>query len=319
MVLATDNGGRSWVQEALPPSPPRSGAQEETSLAASSPAAISCGDAQDCIVVNGNGTVAATVDGGVVWSAETSPPAVTELRAVDCPRAGDCYAVGEGMAATVFGAVLETNNNGITWRLTKVPTGTDYLEGVSCSAASSCVAVSDGTYPIISTSDGRTWMAPGTPTPVSVQEFGLFGVSCTSTTSCLAVGTDDDGGVVMALSRGGGGVIMATAITNITSTPSSTISPEPGTRATAPTVPVIEPGTKPHDVPLSAACAQAIVPAEELIHSMHSGGILDPDQDRTLNAVLRTAPSVCSAYEYRNWQYQDLLPWMRMPVGTSPT
>lgn len=86
--------------------------------------------------------------------------------------------------------------------------------------------------------------------------------------------------------------------------------------ATVITVPNIRPGTKPHDVVLSAACVAAVAPVEVMIHSMPSGANLDPGQLKVLNHVLRAAPHVCSGAEYRNWQYEDLLPWMRMPVAS---
>jgi hypothetical protein len=61
-----------------------------------------------------------------------------------------------------------------------------------------------------------------------------------------------------------------------------------------------------------------------MIHTMHSGAILTPAETATLNRVLAAAPKACSTAaeiksgrigsQYTQWQYKDLLPWMRLPV-----
>ncbi len=101
--------------------------------------------------------------------------------------------------------------------------------------------------------------------------------------------------------------------------PAAAMTPTAGGTSAPVTVPVIEPGTRPHDVPLTLACANAVAPVEAMIHGMPSGAILSAAQVKVLNEVLRSAPEVCSPVEYRNWQYEDLLPWMRMPVGRHST
>jgi hypothetical protein len=90
-------------------------------------------------------------------------------------------------------------------------------------------------------------------------------------------------------------------------------------RSTAPTVPVIKPGTKPVQVALTAGCAKAVAPADKMIRTMHSGAVLTAAETRSLNRVLSAGPKACAAAEYSEWQYKYLLPWMRMPPTSMPT
>jgi hypothetical protein len=56
-----------------------------------------------------------------------------------------------------------------------------------------------------------------------------------------------------------------------------------------------------------------------MVSTMHSGALLNTAELAILNRVLQVGPKDCSAIEYRNWQYDELLPWMRMPpAGTQP-
>jgi hypothetical protein len=56
-----------------------------------------------------------------------------------------------------------------------------------------------------------------------------------------------------------------------------------------------------------------------MIVTMHSGALLSPADLKILNTVLRTAPRLCTITEYRNWQYKELLPWMRTtPLPSRP-
>jgi hypothetical protein len=133
-------------------------------------------------------------------------------RAVSCPAAGTCYAVGEYLDTAGYAEpVVDTLSNG-TWTSSEAPvpsnTATDagpvfpaaLLYSISCPSVSSCVAVgryrnaSNDYVPLVDTLSGTTW----TNTPVSfpsgagpsVSDYppALTGVSCASPSFCVAAG-----------------------------------------------------------------------------------------------------------------------------------
>jgi hypothetical protein len=119
------------------------------------------------------------------------------------------------------------------------------------------------------------------------------------------------------------GLAVAVSLGTLAGCGSSPHASATATKKAANTVAIIKPGTKPHNVDLNKACAKAVAPVEAMIHSMHSGAVRTPAENKILNKVLLTAPKACStaaeirkgqvSAQYRAWQYQDLLPWMQMP------
>jgi photosystem II stability/assembly factor-like uncharacterized protein len=92
----------------------------------------------DCIAV-GQGTIAATTDGGVQWFGQTFPNEVQDLYGVSCPTAATCWAVGTTTSGSA--AIIGTTNGGGTWTSQSVPSGIARLNGISCVNAADCWAV----------------------------------------------------------------------------------------------------------------------------------------------------------------------------------
>jgi photosystem II stability/assembly factor-like uncharacterized protein len=159
----------------------------------SAPSAVSCANTENWVITEVKGQILSTQNTGGSWTLDTLPADILSLSAVTCVDDTDCYAVGVGEVNQIYAAILATTNVGQSWTLDSAPSGEDYLDGVSCTSAKKCVAVADGTYPVISTSDGSTWAADTIPT---LDEFGVYAVSCASTT-CVAVGADETGGVIL--------------------------------------------------------------------------------------------------------------------------
>jgi hypothetical protein len=133
-------------------------------------------------------------------------------RAVSCPTATTCYAVGQYLdTAGHSEPVIETLSNG-TWSSTEGPLPTTpppatdagpnfpdaFLMSVSCASATSCVAVgqyedtSGNIQGLIATLSGTTWSAQAAPFPsgqsASLDQSILEGVSCPTVTFCAASG-----------------------------------------------------------------------------------------------------------------------------------
>ena len=129
---------------------------------------------------------------GSRWTlqATPTPPGIgpdSEFRAISCPSADDCVAVGYDYA----NHPLAEHWDGATW--TVEPTGAiiGLFNGVSCTTATVCAAVGSMSTPLgeqalVGTWDGTRWFvqaAPGTGVPSE-----LRGVSCASSRACTAVG-----------------------------------------------------------------------------------------------------------------------------------
>jgi len=139
-------------------------------------------------------------------------------RAVSCPTATSCVAVGQYLDTAGYAEpVVDTLSNG-SWTSAEGPlpsdTATDsgpnfpdaLLYSVSCTSTTSCVAVgryrntADHYVGLIDTLSGTTWSATTAPLPTpSAPDTGsypptLTGVSCVSASFCAASGAYLDGG-----------------------------------------------------------------------------------------------------------------------------
>jgi hypothetical protein len=148
-VEVSVDGGNTWRPQTIPDS--------STDLIAPL-LGVSCPTKMDCIAV-GQGTIAATTDGGVQWFGQTFPTQVQDLYGVSCPTAKTCWAVGTTTSGTA--AIIGTTNGGGTWSSQPVPSGLARLNGVSCVSAADCWAVGGttaGTGVVVTTS-----ATPSTP------------------------------------------------------------------------------------------------------------------------------------------------------------
>ena len=182
-VIATTDGGASWVDQAIP-------------VGVTSLNSISCASTKDCVAVGASQTgvvgesqtgvaVVATTDGGATWVDQTIPFTVGYLGAVSCPTTKVCHAEGDTQSG---GATLvATVNGGLTWVVQVVPPDVTSLGDLRCGSAEDCVAVGAGRLDaaIIATTDGgATWVDQH----VSPGVGSLSGLSCSSTQHCVAVG-----------------------------------------------------------------------------------------------------------------------------------
>jgi photosystem II stability/assembly factor-like uncharacterized protein len=178
-IVATRNGGATWVSETVPPS-------------VSVLAGVSCSSKLDCMAVGsagGTAAVLATDDGGEHWVLGQVPAGAAAVTAVDCVAKLGCIALGtDGMT---YWSVL-TSDQGASWvRGGNLPPGMS-AAGITCPAVSSCLAAGfsptgpgRGAGAIASSVDGgATWTAVPLPTGVGI----LRGVTCSAMT-CLAAGT----------------------------------------------------------------------------------------------------------------------------------
>jgi hypothetical protein len=133
-------------------------------------------------------------------------------RAVSCPSAGFCVAVGEFSDSAGFDQpVVDTLANG-AWTSAQGALPSDaatdsttvnpdaWLYSVSCSSSTSCVAVgtyrntSDNENGFVATLSGTTWSAQAAPLPSNANTTGsvLVAVSCPSATFCVGAGSYPD-------------------------------------------------------------------------------------------------------------------------------
>jgi hypothetical protein len=159
---------------------------------------------------NAEGVIATLSDGS--WTMVTAPaPASThrvQLRAVTCPAAGWCVAVGYYDDPSGTQRPLVDTLSGGTWTASTVATsGLDpaasswaTLQAVSCPVAGSCAATgqyqaSGAREALVATLAGGTWtavtasLAGLSPAPASNPGGMLRSVSCPEAGSCVAVGS----------------------------------------------------------------------------------------------------------------------------------
>src|SRR4029077_4202859 len=143
---------------------------------------------------------------GSKWAIVKSPnPAkFSNLAAVSCVTAKNCYAVGSASPSGNSTATMQTmivHWNGSVWTRAAsadpalAPRNT--LLGVSCPSATSCVAVGDARngnadHTLVKRLTGNLWSIEPSPNPVGAAGASLHSVVCTSATSCVAVGDSTD-------------------------------------------------------------------------------------------------------------------------------
>ena len=125
----------------------------------------------------------------------------SELKAVACPTANDCLAVGGsssgGSTEPNFGALAE-RWNGKHWKVqSSDPAGSSggWLGDVACTSAAACTAVGGymnaaGTGVTLATQwNGQTWAIQPTPNLPGATDSRLLAAACTSAAACTAVGS----------------------------------------------------------------------------------------------------------------------------------
>jgi hypothetical protein len=167
---------------------------------------LACASASSCFAVGGYGYpprgVLMARWNGTSWSLVSAPkPAgatVATLSDVSCPSVSFCIATGNyenGGTDLPYSARW----NGTSWSVVAMATPSGALDadinGVSCVGVSNCVAVGEYTptsaddQTLIERWNGTVWTIVSSPTPVSVDNARLAGVSCPSSSFCFAVGS----------------------------------------------------------------------------------------------------------------------------------
>lgn len=124
----------------------------------------------------------------------TLPPRVQALRAVACPTARRCWAVGSSRATSsspAGPAIESTSDGGATWSAEPVPPTVGYLSAIACASTRSCTAVGqvgvtgEGPGAVLTTSNGgTTW----TLQPVPTGTTDVTAVDCRVGGRCTALG-----------------------------------------------------------------------------------------------------------------------------------
>ena len=252
------------------------------------------------------------------WFGSQSCGFAQPCRAVSCPSASFCVAVGQYMDSGGFRqAVIETDTNG-TWTSSTAALPSDaatdatvdhpnnQLFSVSCSSPTSCVAV--GRYvdqagnakALVDTLSGSSWTGVAAPLPTGASPTNntLLGISCASPTSCAASGGYHD-------NTSGGDLGLLEVLANGVWTP--TPAPLPSNADT---------GSSQHALLLQTSCPStafcvangiyrtsgAVKPVLETWNGTSWSGIEGPlpgDDDPTvfdaLTAVSCASPSLCVA------------------------
>ena len=169
---------------------------------------VSCVSATSCLAVgNDTGYLSNYTEtlaehwNGSKWAIVKSPNPATysNLAAVSCVSAKNCYAVGSAAPSGSTGTMqtLIAHWNGSVWTLATSADPTtaprNALLGVSCPSATSCVAVGDSRndtvdHTLVKRLTGATWSIEPSPDPAGALQSSLQGVGCTSATACVAVG-----------------------------------------------------------------------------------------------------------------------------------
>jgi hypothetical protein len=169
---------------------------------------VTCAGIDDCWAVGGSsggGASPALIEEntGGGWSIVSSPgPAHgtdSELSAVTCAGADDCWAAGSYADASGNSQALIERDTGTGWRIVSGPTpsgGTaDNLNGVTCAGARDCWAVgsytdSIGNSPTLAEQGtGAGWSIASSPDPPQSTGSALQAVACVNASDCWAVGS----------------------------------------------------------------------------------------------------------------------------------
>ena len=223
-VVASGNGGRSWVVQVVP-----AGVTYLTDIA--------CTGVHTCIAVgqagtagDGPGAVISTTNGGVTWTLQTVPAGTSDVTAVACTAGGRCTALAD-IAGRVTTLTPAGAGAGGAWVAGgALPATVSAATAESCTDAAHCwatgispVDVGHAVGAVAATADsGATWALQTVPSGTGA----LQGISCTqlagsgsstttspptSTVACTAVGTTATSfggnrtgqGIVLTTSNGG--------------------------------------------------------------------------------------------------------------------
>jgi photosystem II stability/assembly factor-like uncharacterized protein len=169
-ATSTTNGGTSW-------------SNPSAELAALS--RLSCPGVGICFAIgmNSPGTVYKSTDGGLTWplsfnvAGDPQGGSTAPFRAISCPSATTCYAVGDG------GLIATTSDGGGHWRTDFPPAFVD-LTAVSCPTTSTCFATDAAGTALTTANWGGRWDEQ----IAGNSNSAYHSISCPTTSECVAVG-----------------------------------------------------------------------------------------------------------------------------------
>lgn len=193
--LAVRRTGGSWTQMPVPTLPEA----DLRGVACSGPDACT---AVGRVLVGGVPAAYALRWDGQAWISQAIPlpdgAADVSVRAVSCPTATACIAVGayNGGSTVGAGTPFAARWDGTDWTLISppIPDGatSGVLIGISCSAADACTAAGyrgiGGFVPFATRWDGAAWTPQFPSIPAAGNEAYFTDVSCPTSMSCTAVG-----------------------------------------------------------------------------------------------------------------------------------
>jgi photosystem II stability/assembly factor-like uncharacterized protein len=149
-----------------------------------------------------DGAILATVNGGAVWTVQTTIPGVDAVGPIDCPSATHCLAVGDRVARGEPAVLVSTTNGGKTWAEHAFPESLGGLEALDCVNGEDCWGVgigfpAGGDIVVATTNFGRSWVVQDRSS-IAVSMGVSYGIACPGPADCVIVGLG-------ALTTGNGG------------------------------------------------------------------------------------------------------------------
>jgi len=170
------------------------------------------------VSILGGGLVQVAPAGAAVpssWGTRATLNSTTDLRAIVCPTASHCIAVGRYIPQPggnpTAGVAYSTVDDGSTWTALSLPSGSvstpDDLEGISCPTSTLCFAAGGqesgsmrSAYVAVSTDGGLQWSNSLTGDTGSTSSVGaLLGIFCASALNCVG---GADGGAISTFNGG---------------------------------------------------------------------------------------------------------------------
>ncbi len=208
VTLAEHWDGTSWAVQATP---------NPTGASFSTLEGVSCPSASDCTAVgeydsnHGSSLPLAEHWDGSTWTIQAMPVPSgafgVQVKAVSCPTASDCTAVGHYAKQGSPDLTLAEHWNGSTWAVQAMPIASPvassvFLTGVSCPAPGQCTAAGwfqrNGTGAFVTLAENNysgSWRIRSVRGP-SATLGQLNAVSCTARNSCAAVGFSNANGAL---------------------------------------------------------------------------------------------------------------------------
>lgn len=193
VILATTDGGTSWVSQGLPQTTVGNGLATNGHLFSNS-----CVSRTDCWAVGTTSAslaIISTTDGGASWISDAYPPSLASahLLSVSCAAGTACWAIGASASGTPI--IVATSMGGSSWVEQSFPASAGIsnngLYSISCPTASACWAIggSPKGLVLLRTDDGgTTWSVMPLSSGATFYARVLSSIDCPTTSICQITG-----------------------------------------------------------------------------------------------------------------------------------